>query len=272
LARLRAPCRTGVLGADDLMAVAGAPIGLICLRCFGSPTVRLTAGRVGVGLLLPPGKSQDSVVCARVWVRPAARRYRGCGGSCRRVLVRLPPRPVMRRCRAVAGERGRGEALQPAWVAERPAELVLGLGVRGAGGRGGRATGASPGLGSDVHGRRLTGFAARLPRPGRPPRPGARSGTACVGPVPDAFRPGVTVGQRDADDGRVQHDHQLGGRDGQQCHAKAAAVAPGAGTLHTDTPERFAGPPGAPAGSWTIGAADAFAPAPLVTGRIGGVA
>jgi hypothetical protein len=35
----------------------------------------------------------------------------------------------------------------------------------------------------------------------------------------------------------------------------------GAGTLHTDTPEQFAGAPGALAGSWTIGAADAFAPA-----------
>jgi hypothetical protein len=194
-------------------------------------------------------------VCASVGSarRPPAP---SCGGSCRRVLVRLPPRPVMRRCRAVAGERGRGEALQPVWVAERPAELVLGLGVRGAGGRGGRATGASPGLGADVHDRCLTGFAARLP-----PAGAARSGTACVDAVPDAFRPGVTVGQRDAGDGRVQHDHQLGGRDGQQCHAKAAAVVPGAGTLHTDTPEQFAGAPGALAGSWTIGAADAFAPA-----------
>jgi hypothetical protein len=50
-----------------------------------------------------------------------------------------------------------------------------------------------------------------------------------------------------------------------------AAVAPGSGTLHTDTPEQFAGAPGAPAGGWTIGAADAFAPAPLAIDRIGGL-
>jgi hypothetical protein len=51
-----------------------------------------------------------------------------------------------------------------------------------------------------------------------------------------------------------------------------AAVVPGAGTLHTDTPEQFAGALDALAGDWTIGAADAFAPSPLVIDRIGAVA
>lgn len=53
---------------------------------------------------------------------------------------------------------------------------------------------------------------------------------------------------------------------------QVAAVVPGAGTLHTDTLEQLAGALDALAGGWTIGAADAFAAAPLVTGRIGGVA
>jgi hypothetical protein len=70
----------------------------------------------------------------------------------------------------------------------------------------------------------------------------------------------------------IQHDHRLGGRDDQQCHAKVAAVVPGAGSLHMDTPEQFAGALDALAGGWTIGAADAFAAAPLVIDRIGGVA
>ena len=40
---------------------------------------------------------------------------------------------------------------------------------------------------------------------------------------------GLNVRQRDVDYGRVQHDHQLGGRDDQQRHAKTAAVVPRAG-------------------------------------------
>jgi hypothetical protein len=51
-----------------------------------------------------------------------------------------------------------------------------------------------------------------------------------------------------------------------------AAVVPGTGTLHTDTPEQFAGALDALAGGWTTGAVDAFAPAPLVIDRPGGVA
>ena len=78
-------------------------------------------------------------------------------------------------------------------------------------------------------------------------------------PVSAAYRPEVTVGQRDVDDGRVQHAHRLGGRDGQRCHAKVAGVVPGAGTLHTDTPEQFAGALGTLAVGWTIGAVGAFA-------------
>ncbi len=54
--------------------------------------------------------------------------------------------------------------------------------------------------------------------------------------------------------------------------AEVAAVVPGAGPLHTDTPEQFAGALDALAGGWMIGAAGAFAPAPLVIDRIGGVA
>jgi hypothetical protein len=45
-------------------------------------------------------------------------------------------------------------------------------------------------------------------------------------------------------------------------------LSPGAGTLHTDTLEQFVGAPGPLAGGWTIGAADAFAPAPPVIDRI----
>jgi hypothetical protein len=63
----------------------------------------------------------------------------------------------------------------------------------------------------------------------------------------------------------VQHDHQLGGRDGQPWHAKVAAVVPAAGTLRTDTSEQFAG---ALAACWTIGAVGVVAPGPPVIDRI----
>jgi len=39
---------------------------------------------------------------------------------------------------------------------------------------------------------------------------------------------GLNVRQRDVDDGRVEHDHQLGGRDDQQGQAEAAAAVLGA--------------------------------------------